>query len=174
MQRFIKGFNAGLRATEQPMNVECPHCGGKNPYTAVQCQHCGKRIAIAERPKQQDNPFALLGCLAVAIVCAFLVYTCSTQEGGDTEPSDAQYQIAALANVESLLRDPNNADFRNLKVHHHDEIEPGLVVLCGEVNSTNGFGGKSGYQRFISGGVAVLEEQMDPSEFAQSWATFCL
>lgn len=50
--------------------------------------------------------------------------------------------------IRSRLRDPDSADFRNERFYSGGAAP----VVCGEVNSKNGFGGYSGFQRFIAAG----------------------
>ncbi|MFW2160846.1 hypothetical protein ACG93T_05600 [Acinetobacter beijerinckii] len=62
-----------------------------------------------------------------------------------------------------FLKDPDSAEIRN----HNGN--------CGEVNSKNGFGGYTGYKRFIASSVivAVEGENMDSSEFQKVWDQIC-
>lgn len=63
----------------------------------------------------------------------------------------------------NFLKDPDSADIRN----HNGN--------CGEVNSKNGFGGYTGYKRFIASSaiVAVEGENMEPNEFQAAWDQVC-
>jgi hypothetical protein len=77
--------------------------------------------------------------------------------------------------VRARLRNPSSAEFRNVELYRPFPGQDNPVV-CGEVNSENGFGGMSGFQGFIGSGTAVgpfLEEQMAPREFNSSRAEFC-
>jgi hypothetical protein len=49
-------------------------------------------------------------------------------------------------------------------------------VVCGEVNSKNGFGGYGGYQHFISAGtdaLTYLQESAELENFGELWAKLC-
>lgn len=109
-----------------------------------------------------------LGCIAGIVLVGILGYTIF---GGkdDEGPPDYMKIVVAQEAVRGLLRDPGSAEFRNEKFGSHQ----GSQVVCGEVNSTNGFGGRNGYQRYISNGGAatVLEENMAPAEFSTTWST---
>ncbi|MCH7395223.1 hypothetical protein MMP66_13225 [Acinetobacter dispersus] len=63
----------------------------------------------------------------------------------------------------NFLKDPDSADIRN----HNGN--------CGEVNSKNGFGGYTGYKRFIASSaiVAIEGENMDSDEFQKAWSKIC-
>lgn len=69
------------------------------------------------------------------------------------------------------LKDPGSAQFRG--VYFNRGVD-GVPMTCGEVNSKNGFGGYTGFQRFISGGkpeLTFMEEQV--SDFSSAWNKFC-
>ncbi len=51
--------------------------------------------------------------------------------------------------VREKLRDPQSARFRSVVFHTYQGNSP---IVCGEVSSKNGFGGFSGYRRFIASG----------------------
>lgn len=77
---------------------------------------------------------------ALAIGCG----ACSSQESRDIE------KVKGF--VREKLRDPASAEFSNVRV-----VSGGIV--CGEVNSKNGYGGYAGKQRFFgtaSGEVPVF------------------
>lgn len=72
------------------------------------------------------------------------------------------------------MRDPGSVRFRN---NRFKIFQGGTPMVCGEINATNGFGGPTGYQRFIASGETfgpVLEEQMSPTEFARTWNEICV
>lgn len=48
--------------------------------------------------------------------------------------------------IRRSMRDPESTTFRDVFSPGHANQQ----VVCGEVNSANGFGGKTGYRRFIS------------------------
>lgn len=83
-------------------------------------------------------------------------------------PSNALLLIRAQRQVKSLLRDPDSVRFSGMTVYR----EPARVV-CGYVNSRNGFGGMSSEQRFVSGSVTAIEEQMKPGEMDKLWPQVC-
>lgn len=50
-------------------------------------------------------------------------------------------------------------------------------VVCGEVNAKNGFGGHTGYQKYIASGETFgpyLEETTPAGEFAKAWNELCV
>lgn len=83
-------------------------------------------------------------------------------------PSDGLMIVRAQREVRGLLKDPDSAKFGDIHVRR----SPALVA-CGTVNSRNSFGGMAGSQRFVSGTVTALEEQMKSGEMDQLWAKVC-
>jgi hypothetical protein len=82
--------------------------------------------------------------------------------------------------VKRYLRDPDSAKFSD--IHGADlpsvpgtEIQ-GWSVICGVVNSRNGFGGYSGPERFIVIVMSATDAEVDfehatrKRDFAKSWA----
>jgi hypothetical protein len=58
-------------------------------------------------------------------------------------PPAAQHVVAQAA--ANQMKDPNSAEFRNW---HAFESQNGLIV-CGEINAKNGFGGYVGFTHFV-------------------------
>jgi hypothetical protein len=151
----------------------CPSCGKQISYTVSKCGHCGYKITQADiEARRQSGGEAgwQLGCLAGIVLAAFFFWLLffrdsESERGGASETAKI---VVARDAVRERLRDPSSAEFRNEKIGSYQ----GAEVVCGEVNSANGFGGMSGYQRYISnaGAATVLEEQMEPTEFAKTWA----
>ena len=73
--------------------------------------------------------------------------------------------------IRTVLKDGSSATFRNEYLGSFR----GLPLVCGEVNSKNGFGGYTGYQHFIAGGdTNFLEESFARGEFAGFWNKICV
>ena len=99
-----------------------------------------------------------------------------TESSTPTIYSDTGKQAAWIEQgkdaVRAKLRDPDSAEFRNVKFYSGG----GVPLSCGEVNANNGFGGKSGYERFISGGstITVLESEMaSTADMNEAWDRVC-
>ena len=56
-------------------------------------------------------------------------------------------QVEAEANLTADIKDPDSAKFRNEYV---SQLSGGNLMLCGEVNSKNGFGAYTGFKRFVA------------------------
>lgn len=90
------------------------------------------------------------------------------------DPTDQALWIAHTEEVvRSRMRDPAAVRFRRSRVVVFQGQAP---MVCGEVNARNGFGGATGFRRFIAAGETfgpVLEEMMAPGEFEKTWTLIC-
>lgn len=132
------------------------------------------------------NPWGCLGMITLGMIMGLLllVATCSrlndhSSATADTAPSNAIYKAAAEKLVRRQLRDPESAIFSEVYV-----VGPnadGDAVVCGAVNSKNGFGGMAGSQRFIAGPTVILkgpnevflEERVGKELMDLEWAKTC-
>lgn len=115
----------------------------------------------------------LVGLLLLALVAVVSGWNGDDAASGDKVASaadeDARYESFITEKVRQSLRDPASARFERT----HISTKSGGRVVCGYVNSKNGFGGMGGAQRFIGGGVNVLEEQMNAGEMDKLWSQVC-
>lgn len=81
----------------------------------------------------------------------------------------AETVVAAERAVRSELKDPDAAQFRDVRANYTEEFG---VVACGRVNAKNEFGGYTGFRRFVSGGRSVILEGRD--NIADAWVGACL
>jgi hypothetical protein len=89
----------------------------------------------------------------------------------DDATKQQNWIAASEIGIRKHLKDPDSAGFRSVFFSTFE----GHPVVCGQVNSKNGFGGYHGYQRFIAAGdvLDVLQEEMAPGEFVKSWNLMC-
>jgi hypothetical protein len=80
---------------------------------------------------------AVLIALASAGAPSVLAYDATTKLKATAFATDA---------VKRKLRDPGSAEFRKLIAYEPGE---GALVVCGEVNAKNGFGGYAGFEPFV-------------------------
>lgn len=73
--------------------------------------------------------------------------------------------LKAKQAVRAQLRDSGSADFRDVEYGDSEETGP---VAYGYVNSNNGFGGKAGFQKFVSNGSTTLLEERD-ARLKEAW-----
>lgn len=93
----------------------------------------------------------------------------------DYEPlyDQGRYKAAAKELILQGLRDPRSAaEFSGLKVIPATGNQS--TIVCGSVNARNGFGGMSGPQRFIAGGVVYREEEIGSENMDTLWNVYCL
>jgi len=81
----------------------------------------------------------------------------------------AETIVAAERAVRAELKDPDAAQFRDVRANYTEEFG---VVACGRVNAKNEFGGYTGFRRFVSGGKSVILEGRD--NVADAWVGACL
>lgn len=72
--------------------------------------------------------------------------------------------------VRERLKDPDAATFKNV---YANKLENGGIVICGEVNSKNIYGGYVGFQKFYSPGTRVLFREDSPSTFDRVYKIIC-
>lgn len=78
-------------------------------------------------------------------------------------------QVDAEGAIRAASRDPASVAFRHEVVILHQRG----AVVCGEVNGRNGFGGMTGFTRFIS---VNAKYQLDDglAEFQSFWTEACM
>ena len=105
-----------------------------------------------------------------ALAGLILYFIASARSGSGSSISDVQYQVAAETLIKQRLRDPSSAEFSSLEVHR----VPGRpVVVCGLVNSRNGFGGMSGPQPFIAGEEVLFGQDVPSRYMTDEWKRQC-
>lgn len=105
--------------------------------------------------------------LALAVLCA--LGACGDGRPTDQAGVDENMKIIVQDQIRARLRDPESAVFTGV----HLSRKSGVPAVCGQVNSRNGFGGMTGPQGFIGGGMTLLEQDFAPGEFEQSWQMMC-
>ncbi|OEO24065.1 hypothetical protein AX279_19740 [Pseudomonas sp. J237] len=92
----------------------------------------------------------------------------ATPKPSDKDVDDWTLFELARKNIKARLKDPESATFR-------DQFIGESGIPCGEVNAKNGFGGFTGYKRFLASGngLAVVEGDMPPPEFEKAWSELC-
>lgn len=156
----------------------CRDCGLQVSTSAASCPRCGRVFSGVSQRTPTSKRFVLI----VALVgIGFLAYAraCSTTIPGDSSFAesqrderrmDANLQYAAEQSVRAQLRDPESAQFRNVRVIR----KPGSTAVCGEVNARNGFGGYTGYQHFMSSGdLSVVHSDETARAFLRLWNKAC-
>lgn len=101
----------------------------------------------------------MIGCaIPIVLLCA-LVYGCNTDSS-----STFDEEVNGRTALQMSLRDPGSMEVRNAFVS-------ATGAYCGEVNANNGFGGKTGFKRFVvKSGVASIDVA---GEIAPIWNIEC-
>lgn len=76
---------------------------------------------------------------------------------------------ASKDGVRARLKDPKSAKFKD--VYYMDHVTP---VICGKVNSRNGFGGMSGFQHFLARGEVLVLFEKEADDFGDTWNKLCV
>ncbi|MBV6686361.1 MULTISPECIES: hypothetical protein [Xanthomonas] len=81
----------------------------------------------------------------------------------------AETIVAAERAVRGELKDPDAAQFKDVRANYTEEFG---VAACGRVNARNELGGYTGFRRFVSSGKSVILEGRD--NITDAWAGACL
>lgn len=121
--------------------------------------------------RTSEWPKVLAGFAILFVIIAFLVWGVNKVFSGPPKEkrislslAHAQMQINAERLVRANLRDPDSAKFRNQNAD------------CGEVNAKNGFGGFTGYRRYIASSkdlVLIEGEGFTKEQFSIFWQKHC-
>lgn len=97
-----------------------------------------------------------------------MLTACGKSEESKLAMKNANLKILSEKYVKLKLKDPEAAQFRSQFIGK-------AGAPCGEVNAKNGFGAYAGFQRYIVAGkeLTVLEADMVPGEFNNSWGQLC-
>jgi hypothetical protein len=125
---------------------------------------------------------AIGGLVAIILIITFFYSSCTRDDPETSESRGASSNHTNIAPIDivkmnivgenavkTVLKDPDSATFKNQ--HIGIKGHP-----CGEVNSKNGFGGYTGFNRYIVASttmIAIENMNTDPSEFEPSWDLFC-
>lgn len=96
-----------------------------------------------------------------------------SSSSASSEPSEsemiARYQVMSKDKLKESLRDPGSAKFEGVGAHR---VASGGFVFCGRMNAKNGFGGYTGFERFVASPVIVGTEGTVDG-FEEVWTEFC-
>jgi hypothetical protein len=173
----------------------CPQCAETIKKAAIVCKHCGykyssEQLAAERKASQKANRSGCLFLVLAMVVGGVSLAMCSGKQGisevststsevgatDSSEPADAgeqiaEYQVQAKNTMTASLKDPGSAQYQDVEAHEVAS-KPGVYVFCGEVNSKNGFGGYTGYQRFVAA-VTIAATEDAVSGFDKLWRQFC-
>jgi hypothetical protein len=86
---------------------------------------------------------------------------------------DGQYAwiTSSEESVKQKLKDPDSAQFKDVRFYSGS----GIPVTCGQVNAKNGFGGYTGFERFVAVGpkAAYLDSEVVEG-IGEVWNKFCV
>ncbi|OHT19904.1 hypothetical protein BHE75_01897 [Sphingomonas haloaromaticamans] len=172
---------------------KCPDCAEIIQADARICRFCRREFppvpaaTLSQRPTSTPTWKVLL--LIFGVLIAYSVIKSRFEQPAaepDVKPkpvasderdrevsNEAKVRLLAERQLKASLRDPGSMETRNTRV------PPGAAFLCGEVNARNGFGGKTGYHRFIAGALSGMPVAIDdgsalsPKDFEALWQKAC-
>lgn len=126
-----------------------------------------------EKINKESNKTILILVILAVVISTLIMIVPKQPKTKEEKLRELEFNVQVLGRemVQNKLKDPDSATFRNDNV----VTKKGITVLCGEVNSRNGFGGMGGYQGFVSNGLpdtTILEEET--SDFATIWNKLCV
>lgn len=115
------------------------------------------------------------GAVLVALAAVALATSAYASKLSTTSDTVVGEQVLAKRKLAALLRDPDSAKYRG--VHAYQDYVQGRMVIsfCGEINAKNGFGGYTGYERFVATMViAVTADGMaSEQDMDNVWNRLC-
>lgn len=171
----------------------CPRCREKVKLLASLCKHCGYEFSASQmeaaRKQSETSSYVGLGlfCFLIILALAFCgksndateVKTATVDSTTKSESSSGYGDVAkqygwisaGKEQIKGVLKDPDSADFKDV----HFYSGGGIPVACGKVNAKNGFGGYTGFERFIAAGsVIAVTESMVEGGLGPVWGKYCI
>lgn len=104
-----------------------------------------------------------------ALALASLVGCNASPSSSERDPAEFKSWLIQKTQdgVKARLRDPSSAEFTDV----HTATYQGADVVCGYVNAKNGFGGKTGSQKFVGVGETIFLEEEGSSAVNEAWTT---
>jgi predicted RNA-binding Zn-ribbon protein involved in translation (DUF1610 family) len=165
-------------SSDQGSELECPKCGAI--YAKVEAALAEKIRQQSEQPSnkktttstvktKKNNTYLIFFVFTTILAVGYIVWNHqNTKTKNESEiksestalaPAKTQEMIEKesvknqlLSFYQQQLKDPNSAQFRNVKIAKIRENvnEPKeSYAICGEVNAKNGFGGYTGFSGFV-------------------------
>ena len=155
--------------------VACSSCGKEISENAALCPGCG------ESPPKKTSRIGM--AIAAFILIAVGMRACPTEglpDAPENGPASAVGHQAANSDSNSIVRArrvlrnaSKDADSLQFRGEFNSSYGSGGDVVCGEVNGKNGFGGHSGFRRFIVNGQSSMIDGQEEALFKSAWVKFC-
>lgn len=108
------------------------------------------RMGLAQLSESMMRSLGLLAFALCAATPAVLQAQSAAFTSEEREQGEAIIQSAA-EHFAASLRDASSATFRNVFIGTRPDRRPGSkIIVCGQVNARNGYGGLTGFQHFIA------------------------
>lgn len=157
---------------------KCKDCGHEISTKAKACPNCGAPAG--------SKQYGLGALVLVIIVIVILIGVFSGNQS--STPSDASssseassndassqiagYQVLSKKALEAGLKDPDSAKYKDVHAYRYNLKGKNVYVFCGEIDAKNGFGGYTGYERFVATpAIAATESEM--KDMDKLWDSMC-
>ena len=135
-----------------------------------------------EIPPKKPRPKSRLGVILLFIFFGLVAIGALNDNKSppttvDPEKDKAAWKYASVQiaekNIKYLLKDAESAQFREVGVIIPAQLNTKTMgVVCGEVNAKNGFGGYTGYKKFVVlAGIPIVDS--GDRAFANVWNKSC-
>tara|TARA_R100001086_G_scaffold198310_1_gene114643 strand:- start:1281 stop:1634 length:354 start_codon:yes stop_codon:yes gene_type:complete len=94
--------------------------------------------------------------------------------GAQNTAQEHRWVAISQTAVRDRLREPASARFEGVYFKRARLNGREIPVVCGRVNSRNGFGGMTGFQRFIASGENLVFLEEEVADFETAWQSICL
>lgn len=151
--------------------TRCKECNSSISKKEITCPHCNHLV-----PKSSVGVI-VSGLSALGIIVLLGVFFVNRSEPEEkAAPINASESLVmgrAFTAVRGLMKDPSSTEFG---LSRRLVTADGKNIVCGTVNSKNGFGGYVGFKRFIyiyESGSVMVEQSARESDFSQAWHSLC-
>lgn len=167
--------------------ISCPECGKQISDVAESCPHCGFPVASRQAPPPEPDETAdpngkNVGCgtlmlWGIVFLIGGLILTAllNISPEYDSTKDPAWIIDEGKKSLKGVLRDPGSVEFREVWAGTLKGKDSSSLIACGYFNAKNGFGGRTGDQRFIASvGGMVMTEDRDSAMLNYTWEETCV
>lgn len=149
--------------------IKCAACSREISVRAASCPGCG------EIPAKGTSRIALGIGAFVLIAIGMRACPATPKDGAVASSRGAVERAAVIATPTPSARQVLRSQSRDAgSMHFQNEfVSSSSGASCGQVNGKNGFGGYTGFSRFIVQGETAMIESPQEKSFDKAWARFC-
>ncbi|NWA25513.1 hypothetical protein HX866_11460 [Pseudomonas gingeri] len=151
------------------MTLKCRSCSAIYPVGDAVCPSCLKTNSGLSGLAKSSIKFFAVFFAATALF--FWIFDFGKSNDKDASVGEPKIIASAFSAVRSKLKDPESAVFGHLTRYSTGSAQN---VVCGTVNSKNGFGGYAGVKKFLfhyEKSSVVFDD--GGGDFSTSWNLLC-